>query len=151
MVDLGRFGRFAGSSLLGTRAGTYYRVESDGSLTPMQRDELAPQEASDEIHATNQTLVDTNTSQRLSTSDIEALKQQVEEGALDAQTIVETVIKNSETFAGKNAFSQIKYVQRKQRKFLRWFGVRETSVRTLCNYYIGREPRKIMYKTGLRG
>jgi tRNA (adenine-N(1)-)-methyltransferase non-catalytic subunit len=147
-IDLGRFGNFAGKALLDTSPGCYYSVESDGNLVKMSPDELfcslpEPPEIS-EITATNQTLIDTNTSQRLTTDDIEALKRQVIEGSIDAQSIVKTVIKNSETFTAKNAFSQIKYVQRKQRKFLKWFGVRETTIRTLSNYYMKREPRKIM-------
>lgn len=158
-VDLGRFGRFAARQLVGRRSGGYFWIESDGSLLPTSPSAIRQSggEAAEalplaadvvDIRATNQTLLDTNTSQRLSTTDIEALKAQVESGEMAAQDIVKTVIENSETFGSKNTFSQIKYVQRKQRKFLRWFTARTVTTRTLTSYFMKRDPRKIMYAAG---
>lgn len=141
-VELGRFGRFAARLLIGQRDGSYFRIESSGSLSSMLPEEIEADIS--EITATNQTLLDTNTSQRLTTTDIEALKMQVATGDLDAHSMVDVLVKNSDTFEQKNEFSQIKYVQRKQKKFLRWFVVRRPSARTLCQHFMTRDPRKIM-------
>lgn len=89
--------------------------------------------------ATNEALNDDNTNQRLSTEEIEELKAKV-----DGKQLVERVIQGSDSFNQKNAFSQIKYVQRKQRKFLRWFVLRQATIRTLSTYYTKRDPRKVM-------
>lgn len=147
MVDLGRFGRFPASLLVGVKAGGYYKIGKDGSLEGMEPDEVSLEEGPtsvEKVVATNETLTDTNTSQRLTTSDIEALKQQVISGDLPAKALVDSVIANSDTFTQKNAYSQIKYVKRKQSKFLRWFRLSTPSVRTLSNYFMKRDPRKIM-------
>ncbi|PJF17450.1 hypothetical protein PSACC_02753 [Paramicrosporidium saccamoebae] len=141
-VELGRFGRFAARLLIGQRDGSYFRIESSGNLSSMLPEEVEADVS--EITATNQTLLDTNTSQRLTTTDIEALKMQVATGDLDAHSMVDVLIKNSDTFEQKNEFSQIKYVQRKQKKFLRWFVIRRPSVRILCQHFMTRDPRKIM-------
>lgn len=148
VVDLGRFGRFEARWLLEKQPGGYYKIEQDGSIQEISPSTVhAEQHAVDQITANNQTLTDTNTSQRLTTGDIEQLKQQVVEGRLEAQDVVDTVVRNSETFGQKNAFSQIKYVQRKQKKFLRWFCAKNTSLRTLTRYFTTRDPRRILYNS----
>lgn len=159
-IDLGRFGRFPARHLLGAQSESYYSISSDGSIIPSTPHQLAGEagaagddvsiagDATQKAIATNQELLDTNTSQRLSTADVEALKEQVDRGVLPAAEVVRTLIQNSETFESKNAFSQIKYVQRKQRKFLKWFVARKATVRTLTSYFMKRDPRKIMYADG---
>lgn len=153
-VELGRFGRFGAEQLVGKRPSGYYWIESDGTLvatTPWAVQQSGV-EATDapgvvnvaEIRETNQMLQDTNTSQRLSTTDIETLKAQVESGQMASRDIISTVVANSETFGSKNAFSQMKYVQRKQRKHLRWCTARKVTARTLSSYFMKRDPRKIM-------
>lgn len=147
-MDLGRFSRFEARWLVGRRAGSYYKIEQDGSIQEIAPSTFqAPEQPPtiDKVTANNnQTLADTNTSQRLTTGDIEHLKQQVVEGLLDAQDVVDTVVRNSGTFEQKNAFSQIKYVQRKQKKFLRWFCAKKTTLRTVTHYFTGRDPRRIL-------
>lgn len=153
-IDLGRFGRFPARHLLGAKSESYYSISSDGSIIPSTPHQLAGEATTTTgedvpiVTATNQELLDTNTSQRLSTADVEALKEQVDRGVLPAAEVVRTLIQNSETFECKNAFSQIKYVQRKQRKFLKWFVARKATVRTLTSYFMKRDPRKIMYAKG---
>lgn len=152
-IELGRFGRFPAQHLLGAKSGSYFSIQSDGSLVQSTASQVSGEGGTSdasgltaaEITNTNQTLLDTNTSQRLSTADVEALKDQVDRGALEASEVVRTLIQNSETFEGKNAFSQIKYVQRKQKKFLKWFTARKVTIRTLTSYFMKRDPRKIMY------
>ena len=142
LIDFGRFGKFQADSLIGKQYGTYWKVLPDGQLCPTSPpSQGAPVE---EITATNQTLSDTNTSQRLTTQDIEELKAQVSSGNITAEQVVQTLIEGSETFSGKNAYSQIKYVQRKQRKFSRWFILQEVTPRTLSAYFMSKDPRKIM-------
>lgn len=151
-VELGRFGRFPARLLVGQQDGMYFRLTVDDSITLMTTEEMegavniseVTTVGVPEVTATNQTLHDTNTSQRLTTEDIESLKLQVITGDMDAREMVERVVRSSETFERKNEFSQIKYVQRKQKKFLRWFALRMPSVRTLSQHFMKRDPRKIM-------
>lgn len=148
-IEIGRFGMFPARHLIGLPYGTYYEIEADGTLRltsngPVGTTALPTGATADEEMATNQTLLDTNTSQRLTTEDIEALKAQVSTGTLSPSSLVDQVIRHSETFAQKNAFSQIKYVRRKQRKFLRHFSLRPVTSRLLLAYFGGRDPRKVM-------
>lgn len=148
-IEMGRFGVFPARHLIGLPYGTYYEIEADGALRltsdgPVGATSLPTGATADDEMATNQTLLDTNTSQRLTTEDIEALKVQVSTGTLSPSSLVDQVIQHSETFNQKNAFSQIKYVQRKQRKFLRRFSLRPVTSRMLLAYFSRRDPRKVM-------
>lgn len=50
----------------------------------------------------------------------------------------------NENFAKKNAYSKIKYVRRKQQKFLRWICPRHPTTRGLCDFYARKDPSRIM-------
>lgn len=144
IVDLGRFGQFSINQLIDTVPGLYYKVDHSGQIATLDPRQLQLVGiASDQDLSTNQILSDTNTSQRLCTKDIEELKTQAELGQLTPNQLVETVIQNSETFSTKNAYSQQKYVQRKRQKFLRWFHTSSVNLRTLCQYFMNRDARKI--------
>lgn len=62
----------------------------------------------------------------------------------DRAVIVSSVIEGSSTFETKSAYSQLKYVTRKRRKFLQYVHVSHTSIRTLCAYHISRDPRRAL-------
>ncbi len=144
-VDLGRFGRFSSSALTACRAGFSYWL-ADGRLREMAPAEVLSvdanfydaDEAADE--ADNRAIEDSNTSQALSTADIEALKAAGASGT----ALVDTVIAHSATFAKRTALAQGKYVARKRRKFLSFLRLEAPSVRALVSYWQSREPRRIL-------
>lgn len=151
-VDLGRFGKFDGTLLVGAVSGAFFKIEPDASLVPTSP--FAIEACGDEeaveagtaapVMATNRLISDSNTSQRLSTSDVEGLKSKVDAGALTDREVVDEIVRNSDTFQLKNAFSKIKYVERKRRKFLRWFSLARPTVRLLTRCYVQRDPHRIL-------
>eukprot|EP00578_Thalassiosira_sp_NH16_P003151 CAMPEP_0181131344 /NCGR_PEP_ID=MMETSP1071-20121207/30374_1 /TAXON_ID=35127 /ORGANISM="Thalassiosira sp., Strain NH16" /LENGTH=679 /DNA_ID=CAMNT_0023217529 /DNA_START=39 /DNA_END=2078 /DNA_ORIENTATION=- len=87
----------------------------------------------------NRDLVDDNTSQKLT---FQCVKNLVE-GATSGSHIVAALVSNSATFGSKTAFSQAKYVKRKQMKYqLRCRIVRVTPA-TLCSAMHRKDARRI--------
>lgn len=66
-----------------------------------------------ESNGDNRSFADTNTAQKLSTTDISKLKS---DGA-SATDIINSLIANSETWSSKSEFSQEKWLKRKQKKY----------------------------------
>ena len=88
----------------------------------------------------NRNLVDDNTSQKLSSDHVQKL---VNDTSTSGSQIVATLISNSATFESKTAFSQAKYVKRKQMKYqLRCRIVRITPA-TLCSAMHLKDSRRI--------
>lgn len=119
-------------------------------FAPVQDDQGAIEAAADEEtgevlaqishdidQPTNQTIFDSNTSQRLSQAEIHELRD-------SGKCVVTELIQNSASFDQKNSFSKVKYIQRKQKKFSRWIRVLDVNSRTLSNHMIEREPSKIL-------
>eukprot|EP00937_MAST-01D_sp_MAST-1D-sp2_P005749 g5749.t1 len=64
--------------------------------------------------ADNRSLVDSNTAQRLSTGDIEALR----ESGASGEEIIRALTQSSDSWQGKTEFSKQKYLKRKAQKYL---------------------------------
>ncbi|KAL8153866.1 hypothetical protein V2J09_011626, partial [Rumex salicifolius] len=86
----------------------------------------------------NRGLVDDNTAQSLTGEDINAMKR---EGATGGQ-IVEALIANSSTFEKKTAFSQEKYLLRKQKKYAPRILLRRPFARSICEGYFKKHPAR---------
>eukprot|EP01133_Synstelium_polycarpum_P007215 gene7215-8379_t len=89
--------------------------------------------------ANNSTLTNINTSQKLTGEDIQALK---EKGA-DSSTIIQALIENSSSFHTKTAYSQVKYLKKKMAKHSTLIRVLKPSLKTLCESYYAKDPKKI--------
>jgi hypothetical protein len=71
-----------------------------------------------EVTRDNKHLVDDGGNQRLTASEIEALKTQMRDGHLTGKDLVDQLCQNSATFDHKNEFSQQKYLRRKKQKYV---------------------------------
>ncbi|KAL4180033.1 hypothetical protein AMTRI_Chr13g90120 [Amborella trichopoda] len=87
----------------------------------------------------NRALVDSNTAQTLSGDDIDVMRR---EGATGEQ-IIEALIANSSTFQTKTAFSQEKYILRKQKKYAPTVLLRRPFTRSICEAYFKKLPARI--------
>ncbi len=149
---MAKYGKFKAEALFGKRVNLCYEIGKDGSLSafaPTEDDqgaieildessvEIISQIAHDVEQPTNQTIFDSNTSQRLSQADIHELRD-------SGKSVISELVHNSASFEQKNSFSKVKYIQRKQKKFSRWTRVLPVTSRTLCFHFIEREPSKIM-------
>lgn len=50
----------------------------------------------------------------------------------------------SENFEKKNAFSKVKYIRRKQQKFLRWICPRRPTTRLIADFFTRKDPSRIL-------
>ncbi|CAM6102245.1 unnamed protein product [Calypogeia fissa] len=87
----------------------------------------------------NRNLIDTNTSQTLSSGDIEKMRK---DGASGKQ-IIDALVANSSSFDQKTPFSQEKYMRKKQKKYAPRVILRRPSARSICEAYFAKDPRKI--------
>ena len=89
-------------------------------------------------HNDNRNLIDDNKSQKLTQSCVSKLQS-----TSDGSAIVAAMISNSSTFGSKTAFSQAKYVKRKQMKYQPRCRIVRITPSTLCSALHLKDPRKI--------
>ena len=134
-IDLGRYGSFGASELLDLLYDHAYEITREGKLTVFDPESLLQcikdkcdalgdrmDDSEDVEERTNEHLLDNNTSQLLTDTDIHSLKS-----SLSTSDLIHTLISNSLTFTSKNSFSRLKYVTRKARKYGRFFIPRQVT------------------------
>lgn len=89
----------------------------------------------------NSQLYDTNRSQKLSQAEIEALK--TPGSATSGAALVDLLISNSATFAGKTEFSQEKYIKKKKAKHCSELQVLPVSIARVMETFWEKDPRKM--------
>ncbi|OTF69097.1 Gcd10p-like protein [Euroglyphus maynei] len=85
----------------------------------------------------NRFLVDNNSSQKLTRNDIEKIKKEK-----SGQQVIQTLVENSATFVEKNVFSQVKYLQKKQKKYVCLVTVTKPTAKLLMEMYYSQSPSK---------
>ncbi|KAL7521838.1 hypothetical protein ACHAWX_006526 [Stephanocyclus meneghinianus] len=94
------------------------------------------------LHVTpndNRNIHDTNTSQTLTQRQVTSLLS----AGTDGSQIVAALVSNSSTFASKTAFSQAKYLKRKQLKYMPRCRIVRVTPETLCAAMRAKDSRKI--------
>ncbi|BBN05465.1 tRNA (adenine58-N1)-methyltransferase non-catalytic subunit [Marchantia polymorpha subsp. ruderalis] len=97
------------------------------------------QDSEDVKDRDNRALVDDNKAQTLSSDDIDRMKR---DGA-SGKEIIDALVANSASFETKTAFSQEKYMKKKQKKYAPRVLLRRPSARSICEAYFVKDPRKI--------
>ncbi|KAJ3318520.1 tRNA (adenine(58)-N(1))-methyltransferase non-catalytic subunit trm6 [Boothiomyces sp. JEL0866] len=145
-IELGKFGKFQSSELLGK----YYSVP----LEIYDRDKLKRVENTDylldfeidprvETDATNQQIFDDANSQKLTQKDIEEMKLKSLDGSVHHQTIIKEIVSNNEKFNEKTEFAKAKYIKRKVKKYSKIFIPLFPNARNLIEYHNLKNPEKI--------
>ena len=91
----------------------------------------------------NSQLFDNNQSQKLSQSEIEALKASSLQADPTGSTLVDALVSNSATFASKTEFSQEKYIKKKKAKHGLELSVLPVSCARVMEVFWEKEPRKL--------
>eukprot|EP01031_Cornospumella_fuschlensis_P026114 gene26114-31532_t len=91
------------------------------------------------IRGDNSFYVDTNTAQKLTTADINKLR----ESGLSGADIIKTLIENSDTFAYKTDFAQEKWIKRKEQKYRRRYQVLQPTPLAVCEAAFTKNKDKI--------
>ncbi|CEL95497.1 unnamed protein product [Vitrella brassicaformis CCMP3155] len=91
------------------------------------------------LQRTNQYLQDDNTAQALTQDDIHRMKQE----GKSADELIAALKAHSSTFAGKTAFSQQKWLVKKQKKYVKQLTAMRPGILELCELYAQIDPAKI--------
>merc|ERR1712126_439280 len=87
----------------------------------------------------NRNIYNDGRSQKLTPDEISKLKH----SGVTGKEVIETITKNSTTFANKTKYSQEKYVNKKQKKYEDSVTIVKPSIRLLNNMYYTQDPLKI--------
>ncbi|KAJ2665806.1 tRNA (adenine(58)-N(1))-methyltransferase non-catalytic subunit trm6 [Coemansia sp. RSA 1199] len=139
-ISLGKFGSFMANELIGQTFGHSYEIEKGGTIKPHQ---LSGFDDAEITEANNQKINDDPSAQKLTFEQIEELKAKGLAGDVSAQEIISSLTENNESFAKKTEFSKSKYIQRKQRKFMKSFVLLEATVYNMCDFFFVVNPTKI--------
>ncbi|KAL2635532.1 hypothetical protein R1flu_007011 [Riccia fluitans] len=116
------------------------RLPSDSSGTKEKHQQNEADQNSEEVKGRdNRALVDDNKAQNLSSDDIDRMKRE----GVSGREIIEALVANSASFETKTAFSQEKYMKKKQKKYAPRVLMRRPSARSICEAYFVKDPRKI--------
>ncbi|KAG0261549.1 tRNA (adenine(58)-N(1))-methyltransferase non-catalytic subunit trm6 [Actinomortierella ambigua] len=140
-VSLGKFGQFRANDIIGRAWGNTYEIyDRDNKLR------IYHPEAFDEIQETdanNREILDDGSSQKLSLEEIHALKAEGLKGSLSSEEIIQKLKESNASFDKKTAYSQAKYVKKKEKKFQKIFTPVKPTLYTLCEHFYLRNPAKI--------
>lgn len=87
----------------------------------------------------NRTYTDTNTAQKLSSTEIGELR----ENGASGKEIIQALVENSETWDTKTEFSKQKYLKKKQQKYMPRVQFLKCTAESLCRTYRLKNPMKI--------
>lgn len=138
-INLGKFGIFRADDIIGHPFGYTYEIVGEHQLRVV-KEEFVEDKSELEPDEHNQNLRDDPSAQTLTMQQIEDLKKQSVDGGRE---LVEKVISSHAAFDQKTAFSQEKYLKRKQQKFLKRFRPVPIGSSELIEYYMDKDPAKI--------
>lgn len=87
----------------------------------------------------NRHYTDTNSAQKLSSTEIGELR----EGGATGKEIIQKLVENSETWDTKTEFSKQKYLKKKQQKYMPRVRFIKCTAASLCRTYRAKNPGKI--------
>lgn len=143
-INLGKFGQFEVTEIINHPYGQSFEIGPDSSLKCIKKmdegmslDEFSSSNDNRELRANSNV-------QKMTNGEIEEMK--LKKGGHEVtKEIIDTMIKNHDSFDKKTSYSQEKYLTRKQKKFARRFTVDELTPNALLEYlYHDKEPLKIM-------
>lgn len=89
----------------------------------------------------NRSYTDTNSAQKLSTTEIVGLR----ESGATGREIIQKLVENSETWDTKTDFSKQKYLKKKQQKYMPRVRFLPCTAESLCRTYRTKNPGKIWF------
>lgn len=133
--------RFRMDAVVGSKFGSFYKVVNN-SLVKVSSKEVAQLNSgvTTESGVDNRSLKDSHgDSQSMDREEIVKMK----ESGADGSAIIDTLVKNSSSFSQKTAYSQNKYLKKKQKKHCAIIQILRPTSRLIFQMYEKREPGKI--------
>ncbi|BFU18777.1 eukaryotic initiation factor 3, gamma subunit, putative [Entamoeba histolytica HM-1:IMSS-B] len=120
-------------SLIGKSFGQWVEVKDNIFVDGKSPDELVAEFCINDgtITKDNRNLQDSNSNQQLTDQQIVEMKQ----NGLSGEEIIKELLSHSDTYEGKTAFSQEKYIKKKIGKHVATFQILEASPINVCDYY----------------
>lgn len=152
VINMGKFGAFNVSDVIGFPYGQAFEISSENKLIPIESidigitdlAELDSEELLNGSSVDNRELLDVANVQKLTVEQIEEMKNKV--GGNDiARELIQKMVQNHGSFDKKTSYSQEKYLDRKHKKFLRRFSISYLTSNEMLDYlFYEKEPFKIM-------
>ncbi|KAI1793101.1 Gcd10p-domain-containing protein [Ganoderma leucocontextum] len=134
-INLGKFGSFPTSELVGQPFGlTYEIVDKKLKVLPPR-----PMQEVDGTDATNELINDDQFVQPLTLEEIETLKQ----SGLHASEIIKKQIEQHANYSLKTEYSKEKYKKRKEMKYSKSFSVVEPTMFNVCEYWFNKDQNRL--------
>lgn len=123
-------------TLVGGTFGSVYEVRNNQPV-PVEGGLVLDMESLQRVSGKdNRDLVDKNTAQKLSQKDINKMK----ESGASGQDIIAQLVQSSTTFNQKTAYSQQKYLKKKQRKYITRFRLCKATPMSLADFMFSVKP-----------
>lgn len=87
----------------------------------------------------NRNITDDGSSQALTPSDIQKLREECS----SSSEIVSQIVENSKTFASKTEYSQEKYLKKKEKKYFEFVQIKRPNIRLIADIMYRQSPEKI--------
>lgn len=140
-ISLGKFGSFKANDIIGHAWGNSYEIyDRDNKTRVYHPDDM---NEIDETANNNREIIDDGASQKLTSEQIKALKNEGLKGELTGEEIVNKLKESHATFDKKTAYSQAKYLQKKGKKFHKVFTPIKPTAYSLNEYFYIKNPAKI--------
>lgn len=140
VINLGKFGKFRSSDLIGKQFTIPYEITHDNCIRPLEKlDYLEEFELGADEDASNQTIVDNPNSQKLTHAEIEDMKK---DQSVASSCIIQKIAENNASFDRKTEFSKAKYIKRKRNKFAKMFYPIKPTMHSMCDYYFSKNPER---------
>ncbi|KAI0720061.1 Gcd10p-domain-containing protein [Cerioporus squamosus] len=134
-INLGKFGSFPSSELVGQPFGlTYEIVDKKLKVLPPR-----PMQEVEDTEATNELINDGQYVQPLTVEEIETLKK----AGLHASEIIKKQIEQHANYSLKTEYSKEKYKKRKEAKYSKSFSVLEPTMFTVCEYWFNKDQNRL--------
>ncbi|KAI0714889.1 Gcd10p-domain-containing protein [Earliella scabrosa] len=134
-INLGKFGSFPTSELVGQAYGlTYEIVDKKLRVLPPR-----PMQEVEDTEATNELINDGQFVQPLTVEEIETLKK----SGLHASEIIKKQIEQHANYSLKTEYSKEKYKKRKEAKFSKYFSVLEPTMFNVCEYWFNKDQNRL--------
>lgn len=161
VISLGKFGSFEVNGVLGYAFGQTFEILENLKVKPIKSMTVVEDKSVDEVDneeltkdeltqmfsnssENNQNIINIGSKiQKLTSDDVDKLKQSGASSDI-GQRIIEQMIAGHNGFDKKTIFSQQKYLKRKQQKFLRRFTVEYLGSSQLLQYYIEKDPQRVL-------
>ncbi len=155
-INIGKFGIFNADCIIGHAYGDTFEIIDEDNLitvpggvysnaTDKEENEEDIPEFEVGSSTDNKQIFDVGSQiQGLSMEEIEGLKKATADSKDGGRSIIEKVIQSHKAFDKKTIYSQQKYLRRKQQKFLRRFRCDYLGSTQLVEYFLYKDPAKIL-------